>query len=193
MIRRLFPILSAVSLAIFLAMLALFLRGQLRGDTISWGDAGQFRRMTFSDDAVFCWSLDDAGLPATPFLWQVHRGGFLHPPPPSQRPSARVGTYFLPVPDGEVPPANQWLCPLGLDYAHFPNWYGPGTKLTSVRISFFLPMLPSGILPALWLIAALRRWRRPFPPGHCQKCGYDLRAHNAGQLCPECGMVISTN
>ena len=34
MIRRLFTILSAVSLAIFLAMLALFLRGQLRGDTI---------------------------------------------------------------------------------------------------------------------------------------------------------------
>jgi hypothetical protein len=43
------------------------------------------------------------------------------------------------------------------------------------------------LLPA-WVVWTRRR--RP-PPGHCRKCGYDLRAHRAGERCPECGTVIA--
>ena len=37
------------------------------------------------------------------------------------------------------------------------------------------------------LIEPLVRERRPFyPPGHCQKCGYNLTGNVSG-VCPECG------
>jgi hypothetical protein len=41
----------------------------------------------------------------------------------------------------------------------------------------------SMISSAIWLA----RLRRRFPPGSCQKCGYDLRA--TPSLCPECGSI----
>jgi hypothetical protein len=31
--------------------------------------------------------------------------------------------------------------------------------------------------------------RRSIPPGHCQKCGYDLTGNESGR-CPECGTAI---
>ncbi len=35
------------------------------------------------------------------------------------------------------------------------------------------------------------RVRKPFPPGHCRKCGYDLTG-NVTDVCSECGEAIPT-
>ncbi len=84
-----------------------------------------------------------------------------------------------------------------LDSAADRNYYGfvlpklmtrPPPKLQAelgtvfwVRLPLWLPMLilavPTGIL----------FWRdRRYPPGHCQRCGYDLTGNVSGR-CPECG------
>ena len=40
-------------------------------------------------------------------------------------------------------------------------------------------------------VPTILAWRRdrPFPPGHCQRCGYDLTGNTSG-VCPECGVSI---
>ena len=50
--------------------------------------------------------------------------------------------------------------------------------------------LLSGILPAIWLPLAARRFRRArrLRRGRCVACGYDLRA--SGDICPECGRSV---
>lgn len=56
-------------------------------------------------------------------------------------------------------------------YAWVPNWF---------------LLLLTGLLPTIRFI---HRWRsRRFGPGMCPKCGYDLRA--TPDLCPECGSIF---
>ena len=60
-----------------------------------------------------------------------------------------------------------------------------------------LPMHETLIVMPGWLPVVLalvpvilfRRHDRHFPPGHCQKCGYDLTGNVSGR-CPECGTRI---
>ena len=54
----------------------------------------------------------------------------------------------------------------------------------SVQVPSWFVALLAAILPALWLG---RRLLRRYPPGHCKRCGYDLRA--SPDKCPECGIL----
>ena len=58
-----------------------------------------------------------------------------------------------------------------------------GLKITERIIS--VPFWFITLLSGLWLIRVFLKWRSRFPKGHCQKCGYDLRA--TPERCPECG------
>jgi len=59
----------------------------------------------------------------------------------------------------------------------------------SITIPYWFPLLFCSLFPTYWLYRRLRP--RPTDlPDHCQKCGYDLRAHNPGTKCPECGTPV---
>ena len=60
---------------------------------------------------------------------------------------------------------------------HSSNW----SSISCTRIPFWAPMLMFLVFP----LVRARLWKRRFAAGHCQNCGYDLRA--TPDTCPECG------
>ena len=42
------------------------------------------------------------------------------------------------------------------------------------------------------VVAVLIARRRPYPRGHCRRCGYDLTGNTSGR-CPECGIRLWKN
>lgn len=62
-------------------------------------------------------------------------------------------------------------------FVRYPDW----TLTLPLWIPFVLIAIPTA---ALWW-----RDRRRIPPGHCEKCGYNL-AGNVSGVCPECGERI---
>lgn len=70
---------------------------------------------------------------------------------------------------------------------------------------FFIPAVPSTakfllilLIPRVVTVflafscARLMARRHQIPPGHCQRCGYDLTGNESG-ICPECGQAIETS
>jgi hypothetical protein len=76
-----------------------------------------------------------------------------------------------------------------------PAWFGqpsvgPLHPITSVRAPWSLFVAVFALMPGTVMITTLRRRRRKrrrAAAGLCLDCGYDLRAHTRGELCPECG------
>ncbi|MEI8195761.1 MAG: hypothetical protein WCI73_07630 [Phycisphaerae bacterium] len=60
---------------------------------------------------------------------------------------------------------------------------------TYFLLPFWVVAIGTALLPVLWGIRFQRcRSRRRL--GACMQCGYDLRMHQPGQNCPECGTMI---
>ena len=54
----------------------------------------------------------------------------------------------------------------------------------------FVPLWSLFLLAAIPTALLIWRDRRRIPPGHCQKCGYNLTGNVSG-ICPECGAKIA--
>ena len=76
------------------------------------------------------------------------------------------------------------------------TWFHAGNVDSSRTLTFPMALVDLATLtvPAVWIAAALARKRRRLHrirQGLCPTCSYDLRAHHAGQKCPECGIPIA--
>jgi hypothetical protein len=88
-------------------------------------------------------------------------------------------------------------CDWGLRVARTGEWIeswrvGAGSRHTDINyclISDWLILLVTGALPAFWF-ALWSRSRRRWQVGKCRVCGYDLRA--TPERCPECGTASSS-
>ena len=80
---------------------------------------------------------------------------------------------------------------LGCEYqVLFPDI--PASTRRDFRIPYSHLALLLTIMPAAWLLMLRKRLRhsRRIARGQCVTCGYDLRAHQPGSTCPECGSRI---
>jgi len=64
--------------------------------------------------------------------------------------------------------------------------FGGAYEVWRVQFRPWVPIIPTMIVPLIWLRRSLAR-RRAWRAGRCTQCGYDLRA-TPGR-CPECGAV----
>ena len=184
--RRLFSFAAAVSFALFLATVLLWVRSYFRVDIV--GDAVMPRaganwywrnRTAFSTDGgvLLLWR---GVLVTTPRFFDT----FV--------PRAGERYYQVRMPGQNMPresfPGNHWF-----EFEWRPrqkpsgSYSGPQVlhlDTLRVRVPYWLPALVAAVPPAVWALRRRREARR-VSTGRCHCCGYDLRA--TPDRCPECG------
>ncbi|HEX8914100.1 MAG TPA: hypothetical protein VF796_17255 [Humisphaera sp.] len=214
MLRRLFTLLSAASLLLCVGTCALWVRSYWlidslsqtytdgRGGFLGWGTLSSHAGTIELDD----WRLDAAAParraidpavrhtaappyvppPVSPSGWAFTMCPEEYPSYPPVRPFAGGGWGWSR--DSESLEAEGWpTSPFVRDIAvGGPALFThPGTRRVAIVPLWWLAV-PSAVLPLAWAVPRLRRRLRRVP-GHCRRCGYDLRA-SPGR-CPECGAV----
>jgi hypothetical protein len=167
--RRLFTVLSALSLVLCAATVVLWVRSYWRSDFVGWSGPS---RVAGSLSVQGMIRVDHATYPAP---WQGWR---MQSSPRSDLPGGL---------SAEASHPGNKIRLLGAGYREID--YGDGSAL---RRSVYLPhWMLAGVAalgPAAWACVAWRRSRRR-PAGLCLACGYDLRA-TPGR-CPECGTAAA--
>jgi hypothetical protein len=186
MLRRLFILLSLISLILCLALIALCLRGFWRHDFFEYSDGGV---------------RDHTGVRASGFVsgWtgtSVTLASVTAHSPASLPYVSPQGFHWTSGPrlSRMYFSERRWL---GFGLPRTDNWVDPLLGTTNSRSTVLIPywflILLTSILPALFAIFAIRTHRARVREkrsrlGLCQTCGYDLRASK--DRCPECGSPI---
>jgi hypothetical protein len=170
MARRLFTLLSALSLLLCVATVVLWVRSDRRvsmaGRTVAGDNVWSAQAIAWGRGRVVCMSLRSSpqNFPvwAPPGLWfhRMDRNVPLH----------KSGTFWRDI---------------GFDYESYHNPYSSGSRVT------FPLWLVTGLLliAPIAKFAAFYRGGRRKPIGLCPRCGYDLRA--TPDRCPECGAAAA--
>jgi hypothetical protein len=180
--RRLFTVLSVLSLLFCLATLALWVRSYWRDDFVSYGFGSDTKRSwdihSRTGEAQFIAYYEGAG------FRYVLVPGFSWNSSPSTSPSrdlwntARIRTWFHNGTSGRF---------LGFGFVTM-NW-DTGATIRGICAPHWFLVLIFAILPALYVRAVVRSRKRNHI-GLCPVCGYDLRA--TPERCPECGTNATT-
>ena len=82
---------------------------------------------------------------------------------------------------------NRVLSPGSDRFEWLPVTFQRGAEFTHLDVRFPVWMALVFVAP----VAGFLWWRdRRYPPGNCQRCGYDLTGNTSGR-CPECGTTIA--
>ena len=182
--RRLFTILSALSLLLFVAVCVLWVRSAKHYDRLDykWVSEPPISRRTYiitsyaGQCRVAFVAFDLKQVPANPV-----QGGWAY------QSAARSTT-----PGVMWPPYRESAFSTEFAFTRRP-WagttvFGSAASVTDWSVAFpvWVAVVLSGVLPAGWSVMRLRK-RIAGQRGHCPSCGYDLRA--TPRRCPECGRV----
>jgi len=166
--RRLFTIITALSLLSWVMIGALWLRSLTVRDAILWQPSQATATYLETSPGFFFYASGHIDPPATLPIGHRTDGGPFH--------------------FGDV---KYYGVSLGLHTDVF--YRDTGTSRFTyemVRASFLWPMSIFGILPLCWMVGKFRRWARQQTDAtyRCSVCGYDLRA--TPHRCPECGTYL---
>lgn len=188
MIRRMFTLVTALSLLICVSTAVLWVRSYWVSDSVGFDSLEPLQGLTSQDNFGY-----SVGVNRGKFNWSKRRGTFGMPPDVVARLPRVVGerkwwrrsavSVEYPRPVGPCPPS--LLERVGFHREHV--WWGHrGTvdSVDAVEFPLWWAVGLSALLPALRLGPAVRRRRRAAAHA-CAHCGYDLRA-TPGR-CPECG------
>jgi hypothetical protein len=184
--RRLFTLCCAVSAALSLAVLLLWLRSHRTVDFLTLLTVRTPAAADGAEDGVGSYTarsassikgvltihsmtvVDRAPLDERPLTWRTEPAApFM--PPPQNRPVSYSSSATVTTPIG-------WS-------------RGQITGSKTLRLRYWVLAVPPAVLPAAWIIWRVRTSRiaRRDRLGLCRRCGYDLRA-TPGR-CPECGAM----
>ena len=179
---------TALSLLLFIAAATFWIRGYFVSDKFYYSRWRTENHWAKESAYWFVSSRGQVGIAQR--LQDIH----YDPPDPSRNESV-----FLPGEERswkcESPPAliqdapvlPSLFYPLGFSYTNQP--LPPQMALGGFR-QWLAPLWFICLITAPLPAYRLARLRRRYPPGHCPKCGYDLRA--TPHQCPECGHEMKT-
>lgn len=163
--RRLLNLLTALSLLLCLAALALLVRSHWRADWVTHSAITKADQRVVSNDWAFF--SESGGVTITLRVWSWDDDFRSHT-------GAHWDRGTNPIRSGRF---NDWFFFGGQWMAADPR----SPWMRGVAFPLWTPALLFALRPAARLQRRLRRQR----PGHCPRCGYDLRA--TPDRCPECG------
>lgn len=189
--RRLFALLSALSLLLCIATAVLWARSYSTSDSLVWIAPHRYCvRIGANAGHLFAWSLgpftkEDDDLWQSVFgTWPKLSYGRAARGPEEE--FERAFEAWVPTPHFHwhrwglrAYSFNPWTMDTGHGAAPVPAGWGAAAPL-------WFPFLLFAVYPA-WRLRTILIDRRHARAGHCRRCGYDLRA--TPQRCPECGTV----
>jgi hypothetical protein len=190
MLRRLFTVLSVLSLMLCTAVVVLWVRSYSAGEKVSYGwtvppESRAVTLLAYTNRGMLYLSRYDVSCsgPVPPEFWGDPAGRLQWERYRPYPPLAPADRYLLGFRSTDASRATPLTDPPGVARAE--RW-------RIVAVPLWVPWLGLGVWPAarLWLWHRSRGARR-LAKGLCPSCGYDLRA-TPGR-CPECGTAVAAD
>ena len=176
--RRVFTVLSVLSLLLCLATVAAWTSSTFRSDDLMI-TARKFHLAIVTGDQLMLSQRGTIPADASRYNGLTRIGPFSH--------YGRPKPLHVQFVEG-LTASHQFLGSTLETIQSKPGWAGHPFTVHRLRVPYGLAVAIFALMPTAFISRAIRqRWR--FKPGQCPKCGYDLRA--TPDRCPECGTTVT--